>query len=435
MKVLQGRIRDYSWGSRNAIPELFGLEGGHDPIAELWLGAHPLAPSLIAHDPRTPVLNLGELDDAGGRDGGAVTGAGSGTGAGPDSNAGAAQTLSEYIATDPTRVLGADVVARHGSELPFLLKLIAPAQPLSLQVHPSKEQAKEGFDREEAEGIPADAKHRCYPDANHKPELVYALTKFEALVGFRSPRRIMGVLADLDTKLACDLRACIRQQPNATGVRRAFAALLSEESRPSEAEVMEVVAACKARPADESPSQRADLIVERVAEHHPGDPGVVASLLLNPVTLNPGEALFTPAGTVHAYLSGIGVEIMAASDNVLRAGLTPKHVDVPELLRVINTVAAPPIRIAPERTTSVQSTFYVPVDDFELSVIELRDANRTEIVRGVGPRVLLCLQGAVDAMAGDQRVLLNTGQAVFLDADDGEVRVRGAGRLVQADVP
>lgn len=416
MKLLQGRARDYSWGSHTAIPRLFGYGAADGPVAELWMGAHTSAPSFISDHPLTRVYEpQADADDE-------------------------HATLIEHIESDPVAALGADVVARHGAQLPFLLKIIAPDKPLSLQVHPSIEQAREGFEREDASGIARDCSTRCYPDTNHKPEMAYALTKFEALVGFRSPRRILGVLEGLDTEVTKRLHERISAAPNADGVRDAFTCLLDGEHVPTEAEVEDVVRACASRDAEDSPSPRADAIVARLAKHFPGDPGVVASLLLNPVTLQTGEALFTPAGTVHAYLSGTAVEIMASSDNVLRAGLTPKHMDIPELLRVIETVAAPPIRIAPEKVSSVQSTFYVPVDDFEMSTIELRDASTSVMLRGTGPRILLCIRGAADvsvngAEGSRQTTILNTGQALFLDASDGPASVRGAGLFIQADVP
>lgn len=415
MKYLQGRIRNYEWGSRDAIPALFRLPEGSGPVAEVWLGAHPSAPSIVDAPSSSTIISEREL--AG------------------DYSKGDGLDLLTYISSDPERVLGADVVRRSGIELPFLLKLIAPAQPLSLQVHPSREQAEIGFERENAMGIPLDAPNRNYKDRNHKPELVFALTNFEAIVGFRSPRRILGVLEGLGTPLTNTLGQLIRERPDAGGVRAAFEYLLREETRPSSDEVAEVVAACAARDDEESPSPRADRIVGVLAANYPGDPGVVASLLLNPVSLKAGEAMFTPAGTVHAYMSGIGVEIMAASDNVLRAGLTPKHMDVPELLEIVDTVAAPPIRIAPERVSPIQSTFYAPVDDFELSIIETRDAATLNRVRGSGPRIVLCLQGASEIQANGERIFLNTGQAAFVDAADGDLHVRGAGLLVQADVP
>ncbi|MFP7695847.1 mannose-6-phosphate isomerase, class I [Trueperella sp. LYQ143] len=427
MHIIQGRVRDYEWGSPSAIPRMFGLPPADFPVAELWFGAHPAAPARIGVGARALAINPSDIRDRGHLF----------SPVSPDSEAGSAVDLRQYIAGDPQGVLGANLVSGGGdAELPFLLKVIAPAQPLSLQVHPSKAQAERGFAREEQAGIDRAAAHRAYRDANHKPELVYAISTFEALVGFRTPRRILGVLSGLNTPVTDRIAQQIRLSPNAHGVRSAFAGLLSVNERPDAEAVMRVVAACCARDPQVSPSPRADALVGKLAQHYPGDPGVVASLLLNPVTLKPGEAMFTPAGTVHAYVAGLGVEIMANSDNVLRAGMTPKHIDVPELLSVIETVAAPPIRIAPEALSPVQATYYAPVDDFELSIISLRNANKRVRLRGSGPRIVLCLEGATELWADSGEYgLLNTGQAIFVRADDGGLLARGAGRFVLAGVP
>lgn len=398
MQRLTNPVRDYAWGSPTAIPELLGVEPDGRPVAELWLGAHPSAPSVLA----TP---------AGDR------------------------RLDEAIAADPEATLGRDVVARFGPSLPYLLKVIAAETPLSLQVHPHLDQAKEGFDAEEAAGVPVAASSRNYKDRNHKPELIYALTTFEAMCGFRAPRRAAELLAGLDAPLAARLAGVLHAEPTYRGIRTAFRRLLDPDLRPSPEQIAEVVDASARRLAEGSPSPRADRTVVRLAEHYPGDPGIVVSLLLNPVTLQPGEAMFVPAGGVHAYLHGVGIEVMANSDNVLRAGLTAKHIDVPELLASVDYVAAPPVRIAPETHTSVSKVFYAPVDDFELSVTRVADGD-THRLPGRGPRVLLCLDGALtltDASGAD--LTLTRGTAAFVAAQDGPLTVRGAGTLVQADVP
>ena len=411
MLELRGRARPYQWGSTSAIPGLLGKPPAEGPVAEVWLGAHPDDPASVGVG--TSIVDDSQLYP-------------SRVPPGPPS-----QSLAEWIAQDPEAALGESVVERYGTSLPYLLKVIAPAEPLSLQVHPAIEQAEEGFAAEEAAGVPRSAPNRNYKDRNHKPELAYALTTFEALAGFRARRRIGEVLKGLDAPLAQRLRAVLGMG----GVRGAFEYLVREQTRPSPEEVAEVAEACAARPAADSPSARADRVAAMLSERHPGDPGVVASLLMNPVTLNPGEALFLSAGTVHAYLSGVAVEIMAASDNVLRAGLTHKHVDVPELLAVLNSSASPPTRIAPERVNAAVSTFYAPVDDFELSEIRLRDANTRVRVRGIGPRTVLCLQGAAQLEAGGRVRSVIAGQAVFVPASDGRLTMRGIGHLVQAAVP
>ncbi len=385
----------YAWGSSSILQALFGRTDA--TLAEAWLGAHPAAPSQVADD--------------------------------------GARSLVDVVSDAPEAVLGADVVARFGPQLPYLLKVLAVEHPLSLQVHPHIERARAGYDEEDAAGVPLDAPQRSYKDRNHKPELVFALTAFEALCGFRAPRRAAELLAGLDTPLATKLHELLVAHPSAEGIRAAFTHLLDPVSRPSPGEVAELAAASALRVAAGSPSPRADRTVALLQAEHPGDPGVVISLLLNPVTLLPGEAMFVPAGGVHAYLHGVAVEIMASSDNVLRAGLTTKHVDIPELLRNVDYVAAPPIRIAPELFHGATKVFYAPVDDFELSVTDLADAEDHPLP-GRGPRILLCLEGEVTvASSADGGLTLARGRAALAPAADGRLTVRGAGRLVQADVP
>lgn len=398
MYPIHPALQHYDWGSTTAIPDALGLVPDGRPVAEAWFGAHTSAPSRV------------ELPS------------------GPTG-------LDQLVADDPSAVLGSDVATRFGKQLPYLLKLIAAQRPVSLQVHPSVASAERGFAAEDADGVPRDAAHRSYRDRNHKPEMVYALTRFDAMVGFRAPRRAAELLHGLDAPLAESLRSLLVADPGSTGVRTAFAWLLSPETRPDAEQVARLVAACAARLEEGSPSPRTDRTVIRLAETNPGDVGAATSILLNPVTLRPGEALFVPAGCVHTYLSGFGVEIMANSDNVLRAGLTRKHVDVAGLLDNVDTVAAPPIRIAPERGFSATETFYAPVDDFELSITRLSDEGDTRIP-GRGPRIVLCLEGDVTVRTQhDGDVRLVRGQSAFVPAADGAVTARGDGVLAQADVP
>ncbi|MDM7831777.1 mannose-6-phosphate isomerase, class I [Cellulomonas edaphi] len=395
MYRLTPATQHYDWGSTTAIQDVLRTVPDGLPLAEAWFGAHPSAPAQVVDGP----------------------------------------TLDELIAADPQVALGEGVATRFGAHLPYLLKLIAADAPLSLQVHPDIARARAGFAAEDAAGVPLLAPERSYKDANHKPELVYALTRFDAMVGFRAPRRAAELLAGLDDPLAGQLRDILVADPTSAGVRAAFTWLLNPESRPGAVEVAAFAAACARRLEDGSPSPRTDRTVMRLAAAYPGDPGAVTSVLLNPVTLRPGEALFVPAGTVHAYLGGLAVEIMANSDNVLRAGLTSKHVDTLELLATLDTVAAPPIRIAPERVFTSTEIFYAPVDDFELSVTRLTDEGTTRIP-GRGPRVLVCIEGEVEVHGEhDGTLVLERGQAAFVPAADGPLSARGDGVLVQADVP
>lgn len=413
MKRLQGRIRSYEWGGARAIPALFGLPEAEGSVAEVWLGAHHDDSASILDASDTPLLDPSQLYPS------------------RVAPAHAVMTLDEYVATAPQAILGESVARRYDGNLPYLLKLIAPQEPLSLQVHPNMAQAREGYAAEDARHIERTARERSYRDTNHKPELALALTRFEALAGFRTARRIHGVLGTLGTELSDEIDAVVSRR----GVAEAFRVLLSAHTRPTPEQVEAVTRACASRDPADSPSPRADAVVARLGRRHPGDPGVVASLLLNPVTLNPGEALYIPAGTVHAYLSGTAVEVMAASDNVVRAGLTAKHVNVDELLRIIDPQAAPPIRIAPERVSRAVQTFYAPVDDFELSTIHLHDASTFERIRTTGPRTLVCLEGAAQVRLRENSEDINAGQAVFLPDSDGPMELRGFGYFVLASVP
>lgn len=400
MWELEGRVQRYPWGSRTALPAFLGAEADGEPWAEIWFGAHPLAPAGLP----------------------------------------GARSLDAVIAADPERLLGEDVRRAFAGRLPYLLKLIAPERPLSLQVHPTREHAAESFAAENAAGLALDAPGRNYRDDNHKPEMVVALTRFTAICGFRTPRRAAALLAGLGTDLTDRLHGLLTEHPTAHGMRAAFRTLVAASMRPGDAEVRAVVDACAARlVAGDSPSPRIDRTVGLLAAHHPGDPGVVAALLLNPVTLQPGEAMFVPPGALHAYLEGIAVEVMAASDNVLRAGLTGKRVDAEEMLQCVSVSAAPPLRVAPERQNATSIAYYAPVDDFELSLTTLEDPpgvfRHRHPVPGSGPRTLLGLEGEVLVETAAGRHVLPRGRALFVPASAGALRAGGAGRFVQASVP
>ncbi|MGC0250384.1 mannose-6-phosphate isomerase, class I [Pseudactinotalea sp. Z1748] len=392
---IRGSERNYAWGSTTTIPQLIGREPGTEPVAELWFGAHPAAPSTL-----------------------------------PDR---AGVNLREYLLTEFETALGRHALARFGQHLPYLLKLIAPARPLSLQVHPNLAQAQAGFTAEESDGLPRDGATRLYPDPNHKPELLYAITEFRALCGFRTPRRALELVSGLDAPLARKLAGILATDPTAVGVRTAVTELLTPGAVPA-AETRAVVRACAERRGARGASVRIDAIVAELGATHPGDPGAVAALLLNPVTLAPGEALFIPAGTLHAYLQGLGVELMANSDNVLRAGLTRKHIDPEAVLSTIDYVTAPPVRIAPEITGPTR-TFYAPVEDFEMSITTLGSNGAVEMP-GRGPRIVLSISGQAQVCTTDAGpVQLGPGEAVFVPATAGHVIADGDAHLVQAAVP
>ena len=394
MLRLSGAVKDYAWGSPRAISDFTGIEFGGQRVAELWFGAHNGAQTLAGGSP-----------------------------------------LSEVIAADPAGILGADVAARFDGQLPFLLKLIAPEQPLSLQVHPGKELAEAGFQAEEEAGIPLDSPRRNYRDRNHKPEMIFALTPFEAFAGFRAPRRAIEVLDNLNAPLAREMLEILRTHPGYRGLRAVARKLLAPLDEERRIQIEAVITACQDRlDRGTSPSLRVDRQAVALARTYPSDPGAVLSLLLNPVTLRAGEALFIPTGAVHAYVSGLGIEVMSSSDNVLRAGLTPKHIDAGEALRCMDFHGAPPVRIAPEMNGRGTGIYYAPVDDFELSVSEITGGEWIPIP-GFGPRILLGVSGDLEIGVGGEVETISTGQAIFISAAEGTVRVRGNGKLVQAGVP
>jgi mannose-6-phosphate isomerase len=289
-------------------------------------------------------------------------------------------------------------------------------------VHPNLEQAKEGFEDEERRGIPIDAPHRNYKDANHKPELICALTEFDGLCGFRDPLRAAGLLDGLGVDSLKPYVDLLHAHPEEAALREVLTAILTADPEEMAHTVAEATAACTRIGGDYAPY--ADL-----AHHYPGDPGVIAALLLNHVRLQPGEALFLGAGIPHAYLNGLGVEIMANSDNVLRCGLTPKHVDVPELLRIVRFEAADPGVLRPEAAPDGEEVYETPIDEFRLSRYVLAEGGTAHDLTLDTPQILLCTAGAV--RTGEHELL--PGRSVFVPAGE-RAEVSGAGTVFRATV-
>jgi mannose-6-phosphate isomerase len=385
VELLDNPVRPYAWGSRTVIAELLGMPTpSPHPQAELWLGAHPGDPSqLVAADGRRT-------------------------------------SLLDAVAADPDGLLGPDRAARWSGSLPFLLKVLAADEPLSLQAHPSAAQAAEGFARENALGIPLDASIRNYRDASHKPELICALTEFHALVGFREVSRTLALLRALDVAELAAHRALLDAEPDAGGLRALFTTWITLPQSVLDRVLPAVQEACVrlVRPGGDF-CLEARMALE-LSERYPGDAGVLTALLLNLVVLKPGEALYLPAGNLHAYLSGAGVELMANSDNVLRGGLTSKHVDVPELLRVLDfTPGSPPV------LTGTPGDGWIRYDtDAPEFLLRRLESDGTEIhAAGVpvpdgGPRILLCTAGSARVRAPEADRVVARGQALWLGAKD-----------------
>jgi mannose-6-phosphate isomerase len=412
--------RDYAWGSTTAIAELLGREPSGGPEAELWLGAHDGSPTRVV-DPAA---------------------------------AGGATTLAEWIQRDPATTLGPlanGLRPGDGPGLPFLLKVLAAGGPLSLQAHPDLHRARLGFRDEERRGIPIDAPHRNYKDPLHKPELVYALSdEFHALCGFRplsEVRQVFTLLLTLDASGPDSDPAVVRSVltrltgSEADVLRDVFAFLMgggSEVRRLVDRVTLLANLASDRQCREFSTEMRT---VRELAEAYPGDPGIVTSLLLNRVTLRRGEALYLPAGNIHAYLHGLGIELMAASDNVLRGGLTPKHVDVPELLDVLEFQALPVPYLAPEHAAPGVELYRPDVPDFLLARIApaMRDAADGDagasVVTVDGPSIVLCTSGAVSIRGEASSTDLVRGDAVFVTPDEGRLVVTGEGEAFLATTP
>jgi len=431
--LLENPIRHYAWGSRTFLARLQGRPfPTREPEAELWIGAHPAAPSRV------------------------VTEAGT-------------VPLPEWIARDPEGILGPEVAARFGGELPFLVKILAVEQPLSVQVHPDAAQARAGFEREEAAGIPRDAPHRSYRDPRPKPELVRALTPFEALVGLRPAGEVRRELAALEIPaLRPILEALEGFAGGSTGegdaLRRAFATLLAWPAAERPALVAAVAEAARRRGGEpgqggeawEAAGGRLDSggldqagghraagsrplgWAVRLAEAWPADPLVLAPLFLHHVRLAPGETLFVGSGTLHAYLSGAAVEVQASSDNVLRAGLTGKHVDVEELLRVARVEARDPVigdrdGYASATTGHLGAECDTWGDELRPVAAHVQQARISR--RGGRVEILVCVEGRVEVGHHGEGVVLGPGAGCLIPADLGPHELTGHGRLLGAASP
>ena len=393
MHLLRGAVRNYAWGSRTAIADFAGKPSptAH-PEAELWLGAHPGDPAYLD----TPT--------------GAVS-------------------LLEVIAADPDGQLGPAVTDRFGPALPFLAKVLAADEPLSLQAHPSSEQAAAGFDFEERQGIPITAPNRNYRDRSHKPELIVALGPFEALAGFRSVPRSVALMralavADLDPYINL-----LAGQSDADGLRAVFTTWITLPQPDLDALVPAVLdgAVNYIRSGETEFAAEAKTVLE-LGEQYPGDAGVLAAMLLNRIHLEAGDGIYLPAGNLHAYLHGIGFEVMANSDNVLRGGLTPKYVDVPELLRVLDFTPTDGRPIRPQAVgDGLELMYETPAPEFAVSTMRLDGERLGHPVDAPahhdGPQILLCTEGVVQVRAAADELTLPRGASAWVAADAGPIQL------------
>lgn len=385
--------RHYAWGSYDGIANFTGHQPSGEPEAELWFGTHPGSPSLT---PRTfPPTEPGHA------------------------------TLRDWVAAEPELLLGTP----DATELPILLKVLAARTPLSLQVHPSPEQAEQGYADEVARGVSADAFSRSYKDPHPKPEIIVAVSDpFEALCGFRPADQVAAFADDLAALSTGATRTVVepllRLLATPTAMEPVVDWLLSGHPDALDC-VTALVGLAGGDAAARTPSAATFATIAQLAEHYLDDPGVLIAALMNRVTLRPGECLFAAAGVLHAYLSGVGIELMTASDNVLRGGLTPKHVDTDELLRVLSFAQGGPALLAPQHPAPGVSV-YAPPATFVLTVVDLE--SRAERLPSE-PAILLVERGPVTLAGRDGSVTLARGQAVFVPASETAASAEGPGRI------
>ena len=377
MRLLTGTIQPYAWGSTTVIPELLGVEPTGEPQAELWLGAHPLQPSSAAGTP-----------------------------------------LTKLIADQPERVLGARSVSRYGPQLPYLMKVLAAAQPVSLQAHPSRAQAEAGYAREELLAVSRDAPYRNYRDSWPKPELLCALQPTEALCGFREPKETYELFARLGVVSALRLVEPLRDG-TAESIAVVFRRLLQLGRTTFARGVVEDLLTVAGSPPDDDRELAAfgQTAVE-IAQFYPADPGILAALMMNRLAFGPYDAIFLPPGDLHAYLRGGGIEIMANSDNVLRGGLTPKHIAVDELIDVLEFAPSCPTPVPVLEQRPGVFAYQTPAEEFALwRIVPDPDAVRPLPAAGFG-RVVLVVKGSARLETTDGTIDLVRGQSAFVYADE-----------------
>jgi mannose-6-phosphate isomerase len=360
------------------------------------MGAHPKAPSLVQHNGRWV-------------------------------------SLPELIAKNPVDLLGKKVAQNFNDQLPYLFKVLAAAKPLSIQAHPDQKQAREGFQRENAQKIPLEAPHRNYRDANHKPECICALTRFWALSRFR---KISGILAYFEKlnlrQLEVEL-ADFKNQPTPNGLKRFYTSLMTQDMDRQKrivADALEQVQGFES----EDPVFKWIL---NLAEDYPDDIGVLSPILLNLICLEPGQALFLGAGELHAYLAGLGIELMANSDNVLRGGLTPKHVDVAELLRVLQFKDRDVALLKPAASIENERVYFSPAAEFVLSVITLNSAAIYRSPKNRSVEILICTRGNLAILDQSDRTetRLPQGASALVPASVERYTIKGQGTCYKAAVP
>jgi len=393
---LENVIQPYAWGSRTAIAELTGQPvPSEQPQAELWMGTHPKGPSTVVyHGERLPLQRL--------------------------------------IQQNPIEILGESIAAKFDGALPYLFKVLAAAQPLSIQAHPSQSQALEGFERENRRGIPLDAPHRNYRDGNHKPEIICALTPFWGLNGFRVPEETHRLMTPVCPEILDNALQGV-PKPGKPGLRDLFQTMMNLSGDQKASACGEIIEK-SARLKDSSPVYEWIL---KLAGAYPGDIGILSPALLNLVCLEPSQAMYLPAGQLHAYLDGVGIELMANSDNVLRGGLTPKHVDVDELMRVVRFTPTPVDIVEANPLRSGEAIYPCPAEEFALGRIQATLGQPYVSSRERSVEVLLCTsgEGTICCEGSTDELSVAKGDSLLVPANLSGYILRGEATLYKASVP
>ncbi|NQU14345.1 MAG: mannose-6-phosphate isomerase, class I [Desulfobacteraceae bacterium] len=397
ISFLKNPVQEYAWGSRTAIQTLLGEPvPSARPAAELWMGAHPKSPSEVLVD--------GEW-----------------------------QSLEAVIGSNPRSILGEGVAREFSNKLPFLFKVLAADQPLSIQVHPNLEQARAGFERENSLGIPLDAPYRNYRDPNHKPEILCALTSFQGLKGFRRIPEALALMEKVSRSVLSAHLARLGHEPTASGLEEFFSSLMRMDRERQGLAVTEAASIAE-KYVDED---RAFFWMVELNRQYPGDVGVFSPLFLNLVKLEPGGAIFLPAGELHAYLQGVGIELMANSDNVLRGGLTPKHIDVPELLKIVDFRAGSAQEVESTGDGPCHRKYVTPTREFLLSVISLDEGECFESSQDRNVEILICVSGGagVTDLRSREAFDLSKGKSVVIPSAVSGYTLEGNATLYKASVP
>ncbi len=388
---LDNVIQNYAWGSQTSIQQLFGIENkAGEPQAEIWMGAHPNGCSKVEE--------TGEL-------------------------------LSDLIKKYPIETLGRYTHQRFG-DLPYLFKVLAADKPLSVQVHPKLSDAKLGFEKENQQGIELGAFNRNYKDANHKPELVYALTFYRAMNGFRPIAEMMSIFEQANVSVLSEAVAQLKGSPTSSGLQAFFTTVMSLTGKDKTEALAQLIEGSDIKAKTKVAREAFGMVVE-FSEEFSDDIGLFSPLMLNVIELEPGEAMFLHAATPHAYVQGTGLEIMANSDNVLRAGLTPKHMDIEELIShtEFHSISFDDIRLLPIKKDCKQS-YPIPVDDFGFEIIEVVEESAEQYVRGA--EILFCIEGEVIIESDDSVITLHAGQSVFVCNNADVYSCKGKGTLARA---